>query len=63
MKRRIAFAKAIIKIIVVGKGKRGLVKIENPVSPENRNNRLIHLESIFPEKSFDAKTRDKLINK
>ncbi len=59
----IAFAEATIKTIIIGKGKSGLVKITSPVSPENRNDRLIHFESLFPEKSLDAEMRDKHINK
>jgi hypothetical protein len=35
----------------------------SPESPENRNDRLIHLEILLPEKSLDADIRDKHINK
>lgn len=61
--RKIAFAKASIKVIIRGKGSIGSVKTISPVSPENKNVHFIHFVSLSPEKSFDAKIKDKLINK
>ena len=61
--RKIAFAKASIKVIISGKGNIGSVKTISPVSPENKNVHFIHFVSLSPEKSFDAKIKDKLINK
>lgn len=62
LNRMIAFVAATIKVMLRGKAIRGFVKMINPLRPESRNDRLIHIESLSAEKSLDAEMRDRHIN-
>lgn len=59
----IAFAKASKSVIISGKGNSGSVNTISPVIPEESNVHFIHFVSLPPEKRFDPKIKDKLMNK